>query len=223
MNLTSKKFHTTNQCLEDGYNMINNRLLTYRGVPKDIVKFTFKLRKNNISRVVYDKGNSSKVVDSRKQEKIFKHTLKYPIEKNYIYCISSTLNAKKAQQSAFEIFKNATEESITGKLPYWHYIMGGYFDKIRDERKATPSIGHPSLIVFDGLYENCSNQKIEKLRDLLYMYSDIPRIIITCGNLNPLEFCYNILLHNVNRVLYLGNEKPVKLKSKETNSKVISL
>lgn len=131
-----------------------------------------------------------------------------PNKGNPVFIISSELSALKAQQLALEIFYNAIDdynhkEAPQKDLPLWHTVFGGFSDKLRDNSAFSKN---PSMLVIDGLVTNATDIKVEKARDLLMKFSDIPRVIITCGTC-PLQFAYERLYYSVNRVAFFGAKK----------------
>lgn len=132
-----------------------------------------------------------------------------PLRSNYVFLISSEMSALKAQQLALDIFLNAIDyynhkEAPQKDQPLWHTVFGGYTDRLRDVQQGIAR--NPSLLVIDGLAVNSTDAKVEKARDLLMKYSDIPRVVITCG-ICPLKFAYERLYFPVNRVVLFGSKK----------------
>jgi len=96
-----------------------------------------------------------------------------------------------ALQYSLKVVASVIEESGTNF--YWHSVYGGYHDPLRDDpdfaKKALENCG---LLVIGNIAINSVPVKIEKVRDLLTKYSDIPRIVAT-GGVDPVVFAKTIL------------------------------
>ena len=91
---------------------------------------------------------------------------------------------------AMFIMRHAIAKRGDKRLPYWHYIVGGFHDKLRDDEYTKNKIGRPGLLILDGLTVDSSEPKIEKAFDII-KNTDCPKIIV-CGG-NPVELAMNRL------------------------------
>lgn len=188
------------------------KLLKHRHIPSPLIDMKSFEVKQFIKEIKYKGTNGfSKTVSKKMQLDHYKETLENPLSNGYVYCISSEYNTQRASYVAFEIIVNAIDEHMQftgdkGDLPIWHYVIGGFKDKFRD-RDINET---PALIVLDGCYKDASDIKIEKARDILELYYDIPRIILTTG-IDPLTFMYERMYSPVNRVLHLGTSKHINM------------
>lgn len=78
----------------------------------------------------------------------------------------------------------------------WITLYGDYANPhIRDD------ISRPSMIVLTNLCPNSTNVKLEKARDIIEFYPDIPRIVVNAG-LDPMSFLTTKLFTAVNAMAY---------------------
>ena len=92
-------------------------------------------------------------------------------------------------------------------MPLWHKVYGGYQDTLWDRH----SDEKPSLLIISNVVDGAGNVKIEKTRDLLEMYSHIPRIVVMGGQ-DPLTFFGTKLYYPINAGLYLGPKNKIEEK-----------
>ena len=63
----------------------------------------------------------------------------------------------------------------------WESLYGGFQNKLLDSEQR------PTMLVLSNLAPNSTNQKLEKAKDLIDKFDDIPRVIVVSG-LDPLSF-----------------------------------
>lgn len=149
-----------------------------------------------------------KNISVRKQENNLHRILANPLRGAPVIGISSYPSDLRAKlvaamivASATEVYKNGGRKVRSRQLPVWHRIYGGFKDDLRDK----PS-DKPCLLVLTNITDDCSNIKIEKIRDLLEKYDDIPRIVVTGGK-NPLNFFAERLKYPLRHGIYVGPER----------------
>jgi hypothetical protein len=84
-------------------------------------------------------------------------------------------------------------------------INGSWHDRLRDGADD-----QPSMLIVSNITVNSTNVKLEKLRDLLEMYSHIPRIVVVTG-IDPVTFANTKLMMPVSNVLQLATARKVTL------------
>ena len=164
----------------------------------------------HLADVKYENGTFKVSMPIKEQLGDIKKSLELPNTGKYVHIISSNLSPMRAQHLAMDIFLNAIDEynhkeAPSRHLPYWHTVFGGFTDKLRDTNFRS-EVGRPSMLVIDGLAVNATDIKIEKARDLLHLFPDIPRVIVTCGTC-PVQFAYEKLFYPVNRITHFGSAK----------------
>lgn len=123
-------------------------------------------------------------------------------------CISgfpSDLRAKcvaaKILEAAIEQYKTMSQKDKRGRsLPRWHRVLGNYNDSIRD---AQANRINPSMLIISNVNMDSTNIKLEKVRDLVDSFPDIPRIIIT-GGCTPVDFFQHKLYYPLDCSIYVG-------------------
>jgi hypothetical protein len=106
------------------------------------------------------------------------------------------------------IVKHA-ENAYKHSRPYHWRLFGGNYDRLRQNDEFKSIIGGIGLLMLSNLAENSTIEKIEKCRDLIAMYPDIPKVVVVAG-CNPLAFSIEKLHMNPNRVLHIGRKKQVR-------------
>lgn len=78
----------------------------------------------------------------------------------------------------------------------WHSLYGGFKNPLLD-KEGLP----PTLLILHNLTPDSTNSKIEKARDLLEHFRNIPRIVVTAG-VDPMTFFVNRLYLPLNSLFY---------------------
>ena len=123
----------------------------------------------------------------RRQSEALHKLLIDPLRGRPIIGIGSMVTDDRAKFLAMSLMNEAIDMQKRGShrgklLPIWHRPFGGYADKLRDsERKNI------SMLVIANVGPDSTPSKIEKVRDLLEMYDNIPRIVVVNGS-DPISF-----------------------------------
>lgn len=128
----------------------------------------------------YFKG---KVVPVKDQLDYFAHLMDNPLEvEPRITVLSSFPSDHRAKMAALNVFSNAVEDTA-GKVakPLWVTLYGDRFDY--DKLKAK----RPNFLVITNVTMESTSYKLERLRDILEMFPKIPRVVVTGGNIDPVE------------------------------------
>jgi hypothetical protein len=177
----------------------------------------FKLKKglslDNTSFVPANNGQSITVsIDT--QIKTLEKVLTKPFDSPYFLAIGVDDVEDRAITLAGSILLSAIDYYFINKdtvdhLPYWHWVTGGHWDRLRDNRNSESSTNF-SMLFLSNVAKNSTPEKIEKVRDLIQLNSHLPRILIIAGG-DPLLFCVNSLYIRPNRVLYLSSRSKTKV------------
>jgi hypothetical protein len=143
-------------------------------------------------------GLPTKVVAAEKQIRNLAKILAGPIRSNYVLGICGYPSDLVAKHLAIHIASAACDawdrKHKPGQgLPLWHRVYGGLNDTLRDRRVEDM----PCMLIISNVNEASSNYKLEKARDLLEKYSQIPRIVVI-GGTDPLSFFASKLYHPIN-------------------------
>lgn len=131
----------------------------------------------------------SKMISAASQVATFERVMARPIKGSTLYAISSYPTDDRAKLFASNImcqavlqFRSMNMKQRAGKAkPYWHHLYNGYRDKLLDGEIN----GKPSFIVISNINENSSQQKFEKLRDIMERYSDVPILVVMGSTVDP--------------------------------------
>lgn len=126
----------------------------------------------------------------------------------YTLCISSSPSEVMGHMAAMRLFLRAIAKTKSEKragIPKWHTLYGGYTDKLRNADVKSDI----NLLVISNIASNSTDLKIEKLRDIMAMYSDIPKVLVM-ANENPMDFMMDKLHMPVNMALWLGEKRKPK-------------
>jgi len=153
------------------------------------------------------KSKRPHVIRKEVQRKMFDHILKQPLNdgKPYVMGISSIGNDAQAKYAAALIMERAVAAYDAARLttlllpPVWHTLTGSFQDYYRDNPKGKK----PALMILSNVDSNSSEVKMEKLKDLLELYSDIPRIVTYTGA-DPVTLFTKRLKSPLQAALYLS-------------------
>ncbi len=184
--------------------------LNIRGAPKQAFSIPpFNLNETVTSFVSEVSGLKPKRIKKLDQLNQLQRILENPFYGPYTYCISGKPNDMRAKLLAISIMAKAFEVQHISKLrklkdknlPLWHVVTGGFSNPLVDKYTETTK---PSLLIVSNIPTNSTQVKVEKLRDLLETYSDIPKIVVTTGE-DPLTFFNTKLFLPLNACILLNN------------------
>jgi hypothetical protein len=92
----------------------------------------------------------------------------------------------------------------------WHVVYGGFDNPLLKEYDAIDGKAEPSMLVISNLTPNSPGLKLDKTRDLLERFENIPRIVCAAGE-DPLSFLTTRLYSQINALAYFS-ESLVKKK-----------
>jgi hypothetical protein len=139
-------------------------------------------------------------------EKLFEN----PLRSNYVLAISSWPSDLRAKQVGLALMSKAisyqrdTKNKVlkVRRAPLWYRIYGGFECGLRDKIDEV----FPSMLILSNITSNSTNSKLEKVRDLLEKYAEIPRVVIIGGHCDPLSWFAKNLFYPVRMGLFLGPE-----------------
>ena len=184
-------------------------LLASRGVPgQDLLP---KGQKLEVSKFLVGMepqipGAANKPISPVKQAARLQELLERPYRKTpYTVGIGSypsDLRAKYVAQAIFHAacvyYRENRRDFALRSPPLWHRVYGNLGDKLRDKPEEKPS-----MLFIANLHDESSSTKIEKVRDLLEMYSDVPRIVVSAGQ-PPCDLWGFRLAYPMNYGIYVG-------------------
>lgn len=132
---------------------------------------------------------------------------------NPVICLSSYPTDARAKYAALHLMDLATDKyevsrsrRVKGKsAPLWHRVYGGYGDSIIDRmyKGTLTDKDYPCFLVISNIPDTSTPIKMEKVRDLLDIYSDIPRVVVTSPT-DPFSFMSKRLQYKTSLCLWLG-------------------
>ena len=97
----------------------------------------------------------------------------------FVACVSSDLNDARAKLFGAYAMLRWLRQAHSGPS-LWHTVTGSFSDNLRDREESVIK-KRPSQLVLVNSDSRMTTRKREKLRDLLEMYSDIPRLVTATG------------------------------------------
>lgn len=148
-------------------------------------------------------NSPDKIISPAKQLKALNTIMSNPLRGSYVLAISSYPSDLRAKYLAATIMNEAikVQQKVRSfkALPLWHHVYGGAGDVLRDK----PLAESPTMLVISNVNANSSQTKLEKVRDLLEKFSNIPRIVVLGGS-DPCSLFSNYLHFPLKVGLYLG-------------------
>lgn len=139
---------------------------------------------SNLLRIPIDIPNvPPSSIAARTQQAFLEKLVANPIGSPLTLCIASFPTDLRAKHLAQYIMLCAiqayTAQSRHGKvMPVWHRVYGGFGDSLRDSNDV------PCLIVIANVsVKESSSAKIEKVRDILEKFPQVPRIVVVGGEM----------------------------------------
>jgi len=174
------------------------------GVPKGLLSSTTIDTKFLLSSYI-EVGENDKIVGKLSildQTNTCKQLATIHESKPNLYILNSTLQLQTIRKYTVPWFYNciryskSNSNTTKGILPFWHFIDSSFNDNLLNillNKDDTVSFKeYQPTIVLDGIYTDCSGNKLDKLRDILNLATDHSIILILAGNL-PFSFCLNKL------------------------------
>jgi hypothetical protein len=190
------------------------KLLISRGVPpQDLpTKSTRVVVEESLVKIEPSIQNViSKPISISKQYKMLESLVEHPLRASYTIGIASFPSDARAKHLAIYLMSLACEHHRKGNhkpgrsYPLWHRVYGGFQDSLRDK----PIQEIPSLLVISNVNASSSQSKLEKVRDLLEKFSEVPKIVVIGGE-PPCNLFANKLYYPMKMGFYLGPDNRVR-------------
>jgi len=143
------------------------------------------------------------LTDERLQPKIFDESYQINSLARYeddptapaLYAVASEPNDAKAMYFAAYLVQLMLESVSDNRNVKWERVFGDF------KNETLYSGANLSMLVLSNLTPNSTAVKLEKTRDLLEMYSSIPRVVVISGE-DPITFCSRKLYCKVNNIFF---------------------
>lgn len=129
-----------------------------------------------------------------------------PMYGSPIICIGSMVTDERAKFLAMTFMDIAISQMKQGaqkgkRLPLWHRILGNYQDTLRDAKEPL----RYGMLVLTNVAPDSTQVKLEKLRDILEIYENVPRIVVVNGS-DPVSFFAEKVRLPLERAFFLNNK-----------------
>lgn len=145
---------------------------------------------------------NARVIEPSKQDRSLLAFMDDP-QSPMIYGISGNPDDSKAKYFAAYLIDLHMQHLGANANPIWATLYGGF-----DNPYLTSDGARPTLLVLSNLTPNSTTTKLEKARDLIEAYPDVPRLIVTAG-MDPMSFLATRLYVPIHGLVYFS-EKLVK-------------
>jgi hypothetical protein len=152
---------------------------------------------------------NERVIDPRVQKQSLMAFRDDPSEP-VIYGVAGNPDDTKAKLFAAYLVNTHVEALGSRANVVWHTLYGGFDNALMREYDPVDGKTDPTLLVLSNLTPNSTNVKLEKARDLLERFQNIPRIVICAGE-DPMSFLTTRLYSEINALAYFS-ESLVKKK-----------
>lgn len=179
-------------------------MMISRGAGKSIFRSNLVLD----SSIVLDANSERRSVPIATQLSKYEKSWATPLG-SWLLVIGSDIDEDYSLTAAMGLMWQATikhaQNPQSYARPYLWRLFGGSYDRLRQNDEFRSVIGNIGLLIMTNMAENATLDKIEKCRDLISIYDNIPKVVIVSG-CDPLKFSTEKLYINPTRVLYLGRK-----------------
>ena len=120
-----------------------------------------------------------------------------------IYCVAGSPDDLKAKLFAAYLVHIHQQKLGLKANAVWHTVYGGFDNPLIREYDATDGKAEPTMLVLSNLTPNSTGVKLDKTRDLLERFQDIPRIVVCAGE-DPLSFMTTRLFSSIHGLAYFS-------------------
>lgn len=173
-------------------------LLKNRGMNRSVLaQRPFEFRPISFTSTV--EGLKPKLFQAKKQIDWFEEFLDDPFQPKS-YCLVSAPNDGMAKMLAAFMMQHALARSdrMTA-LPLWHDLTGGFTNPLIERNDKAMGA---SLLVLNNVGATSTQPKLEKLRDILETYTDIPKVVVATG-CDPFAFFTKYLYLPIHALAYM--------------------
>lgn len=149
-----------------------------------------------------------------KQLKVARKLLEHPTHGSGVYMVNSFPSDMRAKLFAAQVmyvackqFKDASQRAQRfTNGPLWVRLLGindyKQFDAIKEAR--------PNMLILSNINDESTPLKVERLRDLLDEFNNIPKLVVTAGS-DPLTFMMRRVFYPVNGAMRIGSNERINL------------
>lgn len=144
---------------------------------------------------------NEKIIEESKQDdslRMFLNDMSLPL----VYCVAGSPDDTQAKYFAAYLAQRMLDKHPHARI-VWHQMYGGFDNKLLKEYDEIDGKMDPNMLIISNLTPNATNVKLEKVRDLMVRFADIPKILVVAGE-DPLSFCAARLYNEVNALAYFN-------------------
>lgn len=141
---------------------------------------------------------NERIIEPSVQRKSLEAYIEDPLRPS-IYCVSGNPDDVKAKYFAAYLVQEHIRVCPEPRVE-WYPLYSGFNNPLVERDR---NLGSPSLIVLTNLTPASTPQKLEKARDVLERFPDVPRIVV-CAGMDPLSFMATRLYSPVNFLAYFS-------------------
>jgi hypothetical protein len=119
-----------------------------------------------------------------------------------VYYVAGNPDDSKAKYFAAYLVQHHIQKVASANV-VWHTLYGGFDNPLMREYDPVDGKADPTMLVLCGLSPAATNVKLDKARDLIERFCDIPRIIVCAGE-DPLSFATTRLYTPINAMAYFA-------------------
>lgn len=124
-------------------------------------------------------GLKPRLFKSKKQLVWFEEFMDDPFQSKS-YCLVSAPNDSQAKLLAAFMMQHAVSRgSRQNALPLWHDLTGGFNNPMLNDKNYKNQ--NASMLVLNNVGTTSTQPKLEKLRDILEIYTEVPKVVIATG------------------------------------------
>lgn len=144
-----------------------------------------------------------KAITVKTQLTAIERLMDHPLHGSPIIGIGSFPSDLRAKMLTINIMNRAISYQMQkarrnpSHYPLWHKVYGGFGDPLLDNQQSM------SMLIISNVGLDSTAPKIEKVRDLLVRYDNIPRIVLTHG-CDPMQFFLQKMHLPMSMGFYLG-------------------
>lgn len=118
-----------------------------------------------------------------------------------IYVVTGAPDDSKAKLFAAYLMHHHLKALGPESNPVWHALYGGFENKLLRDHEGPDSMMRPTMLVLTNLTSDSTAVKLEKARDLIERFDNIPRIVVAAGD-DPISFALGRLFVPVNALAF---------------------
>lgn len=174
------------------------------GVPPTVLHNNFALNyEDSVVSVSLEINNNLLKFSTKKQHECL--TKIWELSKPFFAVLSGEYHDSVPAQVALALCVHSVRDNKS-KAFHWHSLTGSPGNPLLDNDVRRADMEGVHLLIISGVAGNSTNMKVEKLRDLLTHYGNIPVVLVLSGA-NPLEYCFHTLHIKPNYVVHFGKEE----------------